>query len=300
MGHGPIGDFESGTTGVIGVRARPAVRRDAAPWEQRRPPTTRYRGQALSVVIPCYNEEHGLARVLAQVPPEVGEVLVLDNCSTDATVEVARAGGEVVRVLCNPTNLGYGGSYLRGFEAAAGDVLVTTDGDGTYPIADCLRLVDVLLDNDLDFLTCSRFPLADRAAMTPRNRLGNWVLNSLVRGLYGIRLSDAQSGMWVIRASALDGLDLSCTGMSFSNEIKLEAFTKLGGRAAEVGIGFASRVGESKLMPFRDGMRMVRFIVTRRVLGPARAAGRADHANAGASVLLRGADPVALDLSSGL
>lgn len=235
----------------------------------------RYRGHVVSVVIPCHNEEEGLAEVLARVPSEVAEILVLDNCSTDRTVAVARAAGRRVRVLCHPSNLGYGGSYRRGFRAVTGDVVVTTDGDGTYPIHECLRLVDLLIDRELDFLNCSRFPLRQPASMSRRNRIGNGLLNLAIHVLFGIRLQDGQSGMWVLRTSVLPALDLTCTGMSFSNEIKIEAFTKLGHGAAETGIPYAGRVGHSKLFPFRDGVRMASYLLFRRFGGPraARAGG---------------------------
>ena len=231
-----------------------------------------YRDQRITVVIPCYNEEHGLPRVLARIPAEVDEILVLDNVSTDRTVEVALADPRT-RVVSHPVNLGYGGSYLRGLPMARGDVLVTTDGDGTYPVHDSLRVIDALLDRGLDFISCARFPLHDPSCMSGRNRFGNWVLNTLVNAIYGVRLRDAQSGMWVFRRGVLERLDLHNTGMAFSNEIKIEAFRSPHVRAAEVPIHYAERVGESKLYPFTDGVRMAAFLISRRLLGPTRANG---------------------------
>ena len=231
-----------------------------------------YRNHSITVVIPCYNEERGLPRVLAKIPAEVDEILVLDNVSTDRTVEVALVEPRV-RVIQHPVDLGYGGSYLRGLPMARGDLLVTTDGDGTYPVHECLRILDALLDRELDFVSCSRFPLSDPACMSARNRFGNWVLNTLVNLIYRVRLRDAQSGMWVFRRSVLGHLDLHNTGMAFSNEIKIEAFGNRAIRAAEVPIHYAERIGESKLYPFRDGVRMAAFLISRRLLGPTRANG---------------------------
>ncbi len=232
-----------------------------------------HRGQRITVVIPCYNEEGGLLRVLGMIPEAVDEILVLDNCSTDRTAEVASQGGPRVRVVRHPVNLGYGGSYIRGLPLAAGDVVVTTDGDGTYPVHDCLRHIDLLLDRDLDFISCSRFPLEEPGCMHPRSRFGNAVLNLLVNGFYRLGLKDAQSGMWVFRKRVLDHLRLHNPGMAFSNEIKIEAFTNPKVSAAESNIHYAERIGQSKLYPFRDGVRMVLFLVTRKVFGPARAWG---------------------------
>ena len=229
-----------------------------------REPHTQNPRPRITVVIPCLNEEHGLPRVLKAIPPEVFEILVLDNCSTDRTVEVALNGDDRVRVVAHRENLGYGGSYIRGLPMVRGDVVVTSDGDGTYPVHDCLQLVDALVQGDFDFLSCSRFPLHDPSNMSVRNRFGNWLLNALVNGFYRLRLKDGQSGMWVFRTAVLNDLHLSATGMAFSHDIKIEAFTNPKVRSAEIRIPYAERIGESKLYPFRDGVRMVRFLLQRR------------------------------------
>lgn len=217
----------------------------------------------ITVVIPCLNEEQGLPRVLKAIPAEVSEILVLDNCSTDRTVEVAGKDPRV-RVVRHPRNLGYGGSYIRGLPMVRGDVIVTSDGDGTYPVQDCLALVDALVNGGYDFLSCSRFPLHDRTNMSPRNRFGNWLLNSLVNGFYRLHLADAQSGMWVFRKQVLDEILLTSTGMAFSHEIKIEAFTNPRLKAGEIRIPYAERIGTSKLYPVRDGVRMVKFLLRHR------------------------------------
>jgi len=221
-------------------------------------------------VIPCFNEEHGLRKVLDRIPPGVDEVLVLDNCSVDKTAEVATRAGGRVRLVTHHTNLGYGGSYLRGVPMARGDVIVTADGDGTYPVQDCMRLVDELVKGGYDFVSCTRFPLHDKRCMSTRNQLGNWVLTALVNRFYGLRLRDAQSGMWVFRKDMFEKLNLSTTGMAFSNEIKIEAFTHPDVKAVEIHIPYAERIGRSKLYPFRDGVRMVSFLVRRRLHLPTR------------------------------
>jgi glycosyltransferase involved in cell wall biosynthesis len=223
-----------------------------------------YRDLKLSVVIPCYNEEHGIPHVVAKTPAEVDEILILDNCSTDRTAEVARAMGGRVRLVQHPQNLGYGGSYIRGLPMASGDVIITTDGDGTYPVEDCVRLVDTLVERHVDFISCSRFPLQDLRGMHPRSRFGNAVLNALVNTFYRLNLADAQTGMWVFRTKILPLMRLENTGMAFSNEIKLEAFQNPKIRAIETPIHYRERIGESKLYPFRDGLRMVDYLTRRR------------------------------------
>ena len=260
------------------------------PMSEREPHTQNPRPR-ITVVIPCLNEEHGLPKVLKAIPPEVFEILILDNSSTDRTVEVALNGDDRVRVIRHDENLGYGGSYIRGLPLVRGDVVVTSDGDGTYPVHDCLELVDALIQGDFDFLSCSRFPLHDSTNMSVRNRFGNWLLNTLVNGFYGLRLKDAQSGMWVFRTKVLEEIDLRATGMAFSNEIKIEAFTNPRIKSGEIVIPYAERIGTSKLYPFRDGVRMVRFLVERRFLRRRAPATPAGNTVPGSKELVRTASP---------
>ncbi len=90
-----------------------------------------YKGQSITVIIPCLNEEQGIERVLRAMPEFVDEVIVVDNNSTDRTVEVAASlGAKVIREDVR----GYGRAYKRGFAAATGDLIVTLDGDQSYPV----------------------------------------------------------------------------------------------------------------------------------------------------------------------
>ena len=174
----------------------------------------------ISVVIPCYNEEEGVRKVIGRMPRTVDEVVVVDNNCTDGTAQVARSLG--ARVVAERTP-GYGAAYKAGLAAATGDVIVTLDGDGTYPPEEIPRLVDVLEKRGWDFLSASRFPLSDPKAMGLSNRIGNWILSAASAVLFFKPIRDSQSGMWVFRRAALGRLRLTSDGMAFSEEIKLEA-----------------------------------------------------------------------------
>ena len=102
-----------------------------------------HKGHTISVVIPCYNEEDGIGVTLADMPDVVDEVMVVDNNCTDRTAEIATAMG--AKVVCEPKP-GYGAAYKAGFLAATGDIIVTMDGDATYPRAFIPVLLDVLID----------------------------------------------------------------------------------------------------------------------------------------------------------
>ena len=219
-----------------------------------------HRNLSVTVVIPCYNEEDGVREVLGRMPSCVDEVVVVDNNCTDRTSEVAKSLG--ARVVAEKTP-GYGAAYKAGMAAATSDVLVTLDGDGTYPPEEIPRLVDLLVDGRLDFLSASRFPLSDPRAMGFTNRFGNWVLTVTAMVLFFRPLRDSQSGMWIFRRALLPRLKLTSDGMPFSQEIKLEALLRRS-RFAEAHIPYGARIGEVKLQKWRDGWLNLTFLVRKR------------------------------------
>ena len=219
-----------------------------------------HRNLTISVVIPCYNEEHGVREVLGRMPKAVDEFVVVDNNCTDRTAEVARSMGAVVVAEKTP---GYGAAYKAGLRAATRDIVVTLDGDGTYPPEEIPRLVDELVDRGWDFLSASRFPLVNPRAMHLTNRLGNGVLTVAAALLFFKPIRDSQSGMWVFRRSGLEKMKLTSDGMAFSEEIKLEALLR-GLKFGEGHIPYGERIGEVKLQKWRDGYENLMFLVRKR------------------------------------
>ena len=214
----------------------------------------------LSLVIPCYNEEDGVREVIGRCPAEIDEIVVVDNNSTDGTAAVARGLGAVVVSEKRP---GYGAAYKAGLRAATGDVVVTLDGDGTYPPEAIPQLVDTLVEKHWDFLSACRFPLSDPKAMGFTNRLGNWVLTVTAMLLFFKPIRDSQSGMWVFKRAILERLTITSDGMPFSQEIKLEAILR-GFRFGETHIAYGARIGEVKLQKWRDGWRNLTHLVAKR------------------------------------
>jgi glycosyltransferase involved in cell wall biosynthesis len=198
---------------------------------------------------------------MGQLPACVDEVVVVDNNSTDRTAEVARSLG--ARVVPE-TRKGYGAAYQAGLPAATGDVIVTLDGDGTYPADQIPELVDYLEDRHLDFVSASRFPLRNPRAMNFSNKVGNAILTIGMAVLYGTAVRDSQSGMWVFRRSIYPKLRLTSDGMAFSEEIKIEAIRNREIRFAEYSVDYRPRVGEVKLNKWRDGFQNLFFLVKKR------------------------------------
>src|SRR5512142_2962899 len=134
-----------------------------------------FKGLSVSVIIPTWNEAAGIAYTLRTIPSLVDEVVVVDAFSRDGTAEIARANG--ARVF-SEVRRGYGRAFKTGFNGAKGDILVSADGDGTYPLGVLPDLLDHMVQRDLLFCSCARLPLADPTSMHARNRFGNRVMSA--------------------------------------------------------------------------------------------------------------------------
>jgi glycosyltransferase involved in cell wall biosynthesis len=223
-----------------------------------------YKGLRITVIIPCLNEEQGIGQILKSMPEFVDETIVVDNNSTDRTASVASAlGAKVIR----ETVRGYGRSYKKGFACATGDLIVTLDGDHSYPVDAISYLLEAFLHLGVDFLNASRFPVRDSGAMSFKHKFGNVMLSLATSVLYFRWVRDSQSGMWVFRRSILKDMRLEADGMAFSEEIKIEALKNSRIRFGEISILYSSRLGEKKLNPWRDGVQNLWFLVRKRFSG---------------------------------
>jgi hypothetical protein len=218
----------------------------------------------ISVVIPCLNEEEAVGAVVDQAWEGIhasgrpGEVIVVDNASTDRSADVAAEHGAIVVREERP---GYGSAYLAGLAVARGDFIVMGDADETYPMRDLAPFVERLAAGD-DLVMGSRFEGTIHGEAMPwlNRHVGNPILTGLLNVLFGVKISDAHCGMRAVRRDALETLDLHSTGMEFASEMVFKAFRrKL--RVSEIPIDYYPRVGESKLNRFGDAWRHVRFML---------------------------------------
>lgn len=223
-----------------------------------------FRNERISLVIPCLDEERGIGAVIEIVPPFVDEVVVVDNGSTDRTAEVASGLGATV--VSEPRR-GYGRALKTGFQHVTDGIIVTLDGDGTYPCRMIQPALDKFFDESLDFISCRRY-LENRelSLSTLKRFLGNMALTLSFRLIYGIGLGDSQSGMWIFRRRLLEEIQLKSDGMALSEEIKIETFCRRGFRAGEFPVPYThkARVGPSKLRPWRDGLGNLVYLVRKR------------------------------------
>ena len=218
----------------------------------------------ISVVVPCLNEENAVGTVVDQAWQGIrdsgrrGEVIVVDNASTDRSAEVAAEYGAIVVREERP---GYGSAYLAGLAVARGDYIVMGDADATYPMRELAPFVERLASGN-DLVVGSRFEGTIHGEAMPwlNRHVGNPILTGLLNILFGVKISDAHCGMRAVRRDALEALDLHSTGMEFASEMVFKAFRrKL--RVSEIPIDYYPRVGESKLNRFGDAWRHVRFML---------------------------------------
>ncbi|MDW5563810.1 MAG: glycosyltransferase family 2 protein [Methanomassiliicoccus sp.] len=223
----------------------------------------------LSVIIPTLNEAKCIGEVIDELRSALDgksfdyEIMIVDGRSTDGTGDIARGRGAVV---IEEPRKGYGRAYKTGFERAHGEVVATMDGDCTYPAEEIIQLMEILDKDDLEFITTDRFGHMEPGAMSDMHKIGNLALSFTTRLLFGRKIRDSQSGMWVFRRAALLKINVTSDGMPFSEEIKIEAFRKL--RSREVMIRYRRRVGEVKLSSWKDGWYNFSFLWVKRFKGP--------------------------------
>jgi glycosyltransferase involved in cell wall biosynthesis len=218
----------------------------------------------VSIVMPCLNEEDSIAICVEKAKEWLersgyrGEVLVVDNGSTDRSRELALAAG--ARVIAEPRR-GYGRAYLTGIPQARGKYIVMGDCDDTYDFTNLEPLITPLR-HGYDLVVGNRYAGGIRpGAMTWSHRhIGTPLITFLLRLFTGARLGDSQCGLRAFTREAYQRMGLHSTGMEFASEMILKA-TRRGLRVAEVPIPYFPRLGETKLNTFRDGWRHLRFLM---------------------------------------
>lgn len=217
----------------------------------------------VSVVIPCLNEAASIKACVDAARRAIddgnyeGEVVVVDNGSTDGSGEIAAAAG--ARVIHEPRR-GYGNAYLAGLAAADGNYIVMLDADLTYDAAELPRFVQALEDGG-DLVLGDRMESIHPGAMPWLHRhIGNPVLTGLLNRLFGTKVNDAHCGMRAIRRDVLPRLDLRTGGMELASEMVIRA-AKLKLDIRQFPIEYRPRHGESKLDTWSDGWRHLRFLL---------------------------------------
>ena len=221
----------------------------------------------LSVVIPAYNEEDGIAEIahrvlsvkdeLAKVGVDKLELLVVDDGSSDRTVEIA-GNIEGVRLIQHEQNRGYGGALKTGFSHAAGELIGFLDADGTYPPEYFPQLCQEAL-NGSDLVIGSRMAGAE-SQMPITRRIGNFFFANLLSILGRRRITDSASGMRVFKKSVLDQIYPLPDGLNLTPVMSTRAVHE-NIKMTEIPIPYSERLGRSKLSVVYDGRIFLQSMV---------------------------------------
>jgi glycosyltransferase involved in cell wall biosynthesis len=210
----------------------------------------------VAILVPCYNEERAIAKVVADFRAALPQaaVYVYDNNSTDGTVEAARKASAVVR---RETYQGKGHVVRRMFNDVEADVYVLVDGDATYDAASAPAMVAKLLDERLDMVVATRID-RDEAAYRPGHRTGNWLLTGFVAHMFGRAFTDILSGYRAFSRRFVKSFPILSGGFEIETELTIHAL-ELELPVGELATPYYSRPSgsASKLSTWSDGFRIL-------------------------------------------
>ena len=220
----------------------------------------------VSVVIPCLNEERTIGTCVKKCREAFlqqaldGEVVVIDNNSSDATSSAA--GREDSRVVLH-TIRGYGSALMRGIAESKGRYIIMADGDDTYDFSDIRKFI-TLLRSGADLVMGNRFKgMMEHGAMPWLHRyFGTPFLTAVLNALFGTSISDINCGMRGFSKEAVEKMRLERPGMEFAAEMVIKA-AALDFRIEEIPVRYRASVPERKahVRTFRDGWRHLWFML---------------------------------------
>lgn len=234
-----------------------------------RKPNSTDRDVKVSVIVPAYNEEKNIKQILRmlmdveQVLPSL-EVIVIDDGSTDGTLDEVAKFSSRVKLLKHEKNRGKGAALATGFDEATGEVVVVQDADLEYSPYDIPRLVKPILSGEADVVFGSRFK-GTRDGMKFPNYVGNKLLSLTTKLLFGEVITDVMTGHKVFAKRVIKSMDLTEDGFRIEPEIAAEVFQG-GWKYAEVPITYTRRKhGKSKFRFFKHGVKCFSKLVKARV-----------------------------------
>jgi glycosyltransferase involved in cell wall biosynthesis len=214
----------------------------------------------IAVLIPCYNEEAAIAKVVADFRANLptAQIYVYDNNSRDATVARARDAGAIVRTEFLQ---GKGNVVRRMFADIEADIYVLVDGDDTYDAEAAPMLIGQLIDDGLDIVSGKRESTAV-TAYRPGHVLGNRLLTGLTSLMFGVKMADMLSGYRIMSRRFVKSFPSAAKGFGIETELSVHV-VRLKVPMAEVGTRYKERPegSVSKLNTYRDGMRILLTIV---------------------------------------
>jgi glycosyltransferase involved in cell wall biosynthesis len=220
----------------------------------------------ISVVIPVFNEEVTIGSVIERLMEVMGklgfrcEIIVIDDCSTDKSLDFSVRQG--VKVFSLKSHMGKGYALRAGFAKAKGDIITTIDSDGSHRPEELPSLLTPILSDKADLVIGSRYLGQKPAAAKKIYAAGVRLFNSLIKIFTRAEFSDSQSGYRVIKSEVLKNISLRSAEYEIESEMLVKTVQR-GFRVMEVPISFELRTyGRSRLDPVVDGFKIFLAIVT--------------------------------------
>ncbi|SRX74405.1 putative glycosyltransferase [Aequorivita antarctica] len=204
----------------------------------------------IKVIIPAYNEEGSIGKVIAEIPDIVSEVIVVNNNSTDNTAAVAKEAGATV--LFQP-KAGYGNACLKGMEYVARfnsterpDIIVFLDGDySDYP-SELTKIAAPIIEDNIDFVVGARVKeLREAGSMTFPQRFGNGLATKLMKLFFNSKFTDL-GPFRAIKYEKLLALNMEDKTYGWTVEMQLKVLKKKF-TYVEVPVNYKNRIGVSKV-----------------------------------------------------
>lgn len=218
-------------------------------------------GQKIAVLLPCFNEEATIGKVVADFRRALptAEIFVFDNASDDGTARIAAEAGAVV---VHSPRRGKGNVVRHMFETVQADVYVMADGDDTYPAHESVELIRVLRETNADMVVGTRLKKHEQGAFRALHEFGNKLISRLISVLFSAPVTDVLSGYRVLEHNFVRTLYLQSSGFEIETEITLQALVK-NRVIEEVPIRYGERPAgsHSKLSTFSDGALILKGVL---------------------------------------
>lgn len=207
-----------------------------------------------SVIVPVYNEEDAIERVIGDIKKvkHVKEIVVIDDGSSDMSYEIAKKMNGI-KLVRHEKNQKKAAALETGFNNSSGDILVTIDADGTYHPKYIPVMMKIISDGNADMVIASRF-IGKTSEMPRFNYIGNIFFSKMVSFLTSSKITDASSGMRALRKDVWKSVSNKSDGLEWEVEMTTRVL-KAGYTVTEVPIEYLSRLGTTKLHPVKDGFR---------------------------------------------
>jgi glycosyltransferase involved in cell wall biosynthesis len=215
---------------------------------------------SIAVLIPCFNEELTVGKVITDFRTRVrdAKVYVFDNNSTDRTAEIAKSlGADVI----NEKRQGKGYVVQSMFNKIDADIYVMVDGDDTYDLSEVNRMISMVMNDEADMVAGNRHENYSDKSFRPFHTFGNKLVKNMINKLFRTRLKDIMSGFRVMNKAFVKNINIMASGFEVETEMTIKAL-KYGYMIKELDINYKERPAGSysKLSTFKDGIRVIKTI----------------------------------------